>query len=59
MTNYKEQYLALYDQKKKSAKEALDLIQSRDWIFTAQAAAEPLKAFLRKCYNNHNKNFVI
>lgn len=42
MTNYKEQYLALYDQKKKSAKEALDLIQSRDWIFTAQAAAEPL-----------------
>ena len=42
MVDYKEKYLALYNKKKKSAKEALDMIQSRDWIFTAQAAAEPL-----------------
>jgi len=38
----KEQTLKLYEEKKKSAREALELIKDGDWIFTAQAAAEPL-----------------
>ena len=35
-------YTDLYNEKKKTAAEAIELIQDRDWIFTAQAAAEPV-----------------
>ena len=35
-------YTDLYNEKKKTAAEAIELIGDRDWIFTAQAAAEPV-----------------
>lgn len=35
-------YADLYNRKKKTAKGAIEMIQDRDWIFTAQAAAEPV-----------------
>ena len=35
-------YIDMYNEKKRTAAQALELIQDRDWIFTAQAAAEPV-----------------
>ena len=35
-------YTDLYNQKKKTAAGAIEMIRNRDWIFTAQAAAEPV-----------------
>ena len=35
-------YIDLYNQKKKTAAGAIEMIRNRDWIFTAQAAAEPV-----------------
>ena len=35
------QYETMYEQKKMTAEQALQLIQSRDYMFSAQASGEP------------------